>query len=413
MSLSRLGPLGLTVTCTVRGFGSARFFDTSKSAAAAAVSGRAFHASVWKLKQRAPGPSVLVERHGSICSIGINRPEARNAVNLETGRQLVEAFKTFEGDSSLTAAVFHGIGGHFCAGFDLKELCHQREALDVEQDVTKGPGPMLGGPNHYRITEVKAMTEKVVECGGGPAEPPKNHRKQRMEPGTLQDQNNTRKRHQFCSDFTFLDLHSHLCPVRCLPYLHIPSLKAAPPPPYASWSDLANPGPSRMQFTKPVIAAVSGYAVAGGLELSLLADLRVMEESAITGVFCRRFGVPLIDGGTVRLPQLIGLSRALDLILTGRPVGAQEALHFGIANRVVPDGKGLECALDLAERISCFPQECLRADRSSAYHSVFDAPSFTKAMQFEFDNAKHVLLSEAITGADKFSSGIGKGGKFF
>ncbi|KAG2458272.1 ECHD2 protein, partial [Polypterus senegalus] len=143
MSLSRLGPLGLTVTCTVRGFGSARFFDTSKSAAAAAVSGRAFHASVWKLKQR---------------------------------------------------------GGHFCAGFDLKELCHQREALDVEQDVTKGPGPMVGA---------------------------------------------------------FADV----------------------------W------GPSRMQFTKPVIAAVSGYAVAGGLELSLLADLRVMEESAITGVFCRRFGI--------------------------------------------------------------------------------------------------------------------------
>uniref|UniRef100_A0A8C4T496 Zgc:101569 n=1 Tax=Erpetoichthys calabaricus TaxID=27687 RepID=A0A8C4T496_ERPCA len=315
MSLSRLGSLGLTVTCSVRGFGSARFFDTSKSAAAAAaVSGRAFHVSVRKQKQQAPGPSVLVERHGSICSIGINRPEARNAVNLETGRQLVEAFKTFEGDSSLTAAVFHGIGGHFCAGFDLKELCHQREALDIKQDVTKGPGPM---------------------------------------------------------------------------------------------------GPSRMQFTKPVIAAVSGYAVAGGLELSLLADLRVMEESAITGVFCRRFGVPLIDGGTVRLPQLIGLSRALDLILTGRPVGAQEALHFGIANRVVPDGKGLECALDLAERISCFPQECLRADRSSAYHSVFDAPSFTEAMQFEFDNAKHVLLSEAIAGADKFASGIGKGGKFF
>ncbi|KAG2458269.1 MFPA protein, partial [Polypterus senegalus] len=132
-----------------------------------------------------------------------------------------------------------------------------------------------------------------------------------------------------------------------------------------------------------------------------------------TCVFSLPLGVPLIDGGTVRLPQLIGLSRALDLILTGRPVGAQEALHFGIANRVVPDGKGLECALDLAERISCFPQECLRADRSSAYHSVFDAPSFTKAMQFEFDNAKHVLLSEAITGADKFSSGIGKGGKFF
>ncbi|CAL8398322.1 unnamed protein product [Arctogadus glacialis] len=99
-------------------------------------------------------------------------------------------------------------------------------------------------------------------------------------------------------------------------------------------------GPSRLQLSKPLIAAVSGYAVAGGLELALLADLRVVEESAIMGVFCRRFGVPLIDGGTVRLPRLIGLSRALDLILTGRPVGAQEALAFGLANRVVPDGQG-------------------------------------------------------------------------
>ncbi|KAJ1200544.1 hypothetical protein NDU88_004367 [Pleurodeles waltl] len=198
---------------------------------------------------KAPAPSsgqrdkmnVITERHGTIMTIGINRPEVRNAVNAQTASELLQAFQSFEKDTSLTAAVLHGIGGNFCAGYDLKEVAQNQTSLSIGQDVTKNPSPM---------------------------------------------------------------------------------------------------GPARMQFSKPVIAAVSGYAVAGGLELSLLADLRVAEQSAIFGVFCRRFGVPLIDGGTVRLPQLIGLSRALDLILTGRSVGAQEALEFGLANRVVPDGQG-------------------------------------------------------------------------
>lgn len=172
-------------------------------------------------------------------------------------------------------------------------------------------------------------------------------------------------------------------------------------------------GPTRLQLSKPLIAAVSGFAVAGGLELAALADLRVVEESAIMGVFCRRFGVPLIDGGTVRLPRLIGLSRALDLILTGRPIGAQEALAFGLANRVVPDGQALQAALELAEQISSFPQQCLRADRSSAIYSCYDAPSFTQAMQYEMDNAVHVISAESVPGAKKFSTGIGRGGKFF
>uniref|UniRef100_A0A6I8NDY5 Bone morphotic protein 6 n=1 Tax=Ornithorhynchus anatinus TaxID=9258 RepID=A0A6I8NDY5_ORNAN len=183
---------------------------------------------------------VVTKVQGTILTIGINRPEVRNAVNQETAQQLLQAFTAFEENSSLTVAVLHGLGGNFCAGYDLKELAHNSTTLKLEQDVTRGPGPM---------------------------------------------------------------------------------------------------GPSRMQFSKPVIAAVSGYAVAGGLELSLLADLRVVEQSAVLGVFCRRFGVPLIDGGTVRLPRLIGLSRALDLILTGRPIGASEAYEFGLANRVVPDGQ--------------------------------------------------------------------------
>ncbi|XP_069771790.1 probable enoyl-CoA hydratase, mitochondrial [Narcine bancroftii] len=166
-------------------------------------------------------------------------------------------------------------------------------------------------------------------------------------------------------------------------------------------------GSTRMQFSKPVIAVVSDYAVAGGLELSLLADLRKMEKSAIMGVFCSRFGVPLIDGGTVRLPKLIGLSRALDLILTGH-----EAYDFGLPNRVVPDGQIFQCALELAERISAFPQHCMRADRTSADYSMYDALCFTEAMQCEFDNAKDVILKESISGAKKFTSGTGRQGKF-
>src|SRR5205823_12379747 len=124
-------------------------------------------------------------------------------------------------------------------------------------------------------------------------------------------------------------------------------------------------GPSRLLLSKPVIAAVSGAAVAGGMELALWCDLRVMEEDAYFGVYCRRFGVPLIDGGTVRLPRLIGMGRALDLILTGRPVGAAEALQMGLANRVVPRGASRAAAEELAREIAGLPQICLRGDRSA------------------------------------------------
>ncbi|XP_047424218.1 probable enoyl-CoA hydratase isoform X2 [Mugil cephalus] len=259
------------------------------------------------------GQTVVTERRGSVVTVAINRPEVRNAVNQETARRLLEELEAFDRDPDLNVAVLHGRGGNFCAGYDLKKLANRTAPPKLEQDVTKGPGPM---------------------------------------------------------------------------------------------------GPSRLQLSKPLIAAVSGFAVAGGLELALLADLRVVEEGAVMGVFCRRFGVPLIDGGTVRLPRLIGLSRALDLILTGRPVGAQEALAFGLANRVVPDGQALEAALQLAEQISAFPQQCLRADRSSAIYSCFDAPSFTQAMQHETDRGVPVLRAESIAGAMQFTSGAGRGGKF-
>nr|XP_022317578.1 uncharacterized protein LOC111120862 [Crassostrea virginica] len=171
-------------------------------------------------------------------------------------------------------------------------------------------------------------------------------------------------------------------------------------------------GPSRMAFTKPVIAAVSGYAVAGGMELAMMCDLRVVEESAIMGVFCRRFGVPLIDGGTVRLPRLVGLSRALDLILTGREIGAREAQEFGLANRVVPDGKSLEVAVELAKTLSRFPQRCMNTDRASAYYGMYDAKSINDALQREFTQGMEVMLEESIPGAKKFAKGLGKHGDF-
>ncbi|XP_057680171.1 enoyl-CoA hydratase EchA19 [Corythoichthys intestinalis] len=259
------------------------------------------------------GQTVVSERRGSVVTIALNRPEARNAVNQETARHLLEELEAFEREPDLNVAVLHGIGGNFCAGYDLKELANRTASLKLERDVTKGSAPM---------------------------------------------------------------------------------------------------GPSRLQLSKPLIAAVSGFAVAGGLELALLADLRVVEKSAIMGVFCRRFGVPLIDGGTVRLPRLIGLSRALDMILTGRPIGAQEALAYGLANRVVPDGEGLQAALQIAEQISSFPQECMRVDRSSAIYSCYEASSFTQAMQYETDHGEAVILSEAVAGATKFTTGTGRGGKF-
>ncbi|XP_029005014.1 enoyl-CoA hydratase EchA19 [Betta splendens] len=259
------------------------------------------------------GQTVVSERRGAVVTVAINRPEVRNAVNQETARRLLEELKAFDSDPDLNVAVLHGKGGNFCAGYDLKELANHTASLKLEQDVTKGPGPM---------------------------------------------------------------------------------------------------GPSRLQLSKPLIAAVSGFAVAGGLELALLADLRVVEESAVMGVFCRRFGVPLIDGGTVRLPHLIGLSRALDLILTGRPVGAQEALAYGLANRVVPEGQALQAAVELAEQISAFPQQCLRADRSSAFYSCYDAPSFTQALQREFDGGAPVIQAESVSGATKFTAGAGRRGQF-
>jgi len=174
---------------------------------------------------------------------------------------------------------------------------------------------------------------------------------------------------------------------------------------------LAPMGPSRLRLSKPVIAAVEGFAVAGGMELALWADMRVVAEDATFGVFCRRFGVPLIDLGTIRLPRLIGHSQAIDLILTGRPVGGAEALRMGLANRLVPKGEALEHAIALAKQIARFPQTCLRADRLSALQQWDLAEE--QAIASELRGGLEVIASgETMSGAARFASGAGRHGAF-
>lgn len=169
-------------------------------------------------------------------------------------------------------------------------------------------------------------------------------------------------------------------------------------------------GPSRMALSKPLIAAVSGHAVAGGLELALLADLRVAEAGAVFGVFCRRWGVPLIDGGTVRLPRIVGMARALDLILTGRAVAADEALAMGLVNRVVPDGDARRAAEQLAHELAAFPQQCMLADRASAYNQ-WNLP-LAEALRQEGRLGVPIVLAEGAAGAARFLGGAGRHGQF-
>lgn len=170
-------------------------------------------------------------------------------------------------------------------------------------------------------------------------------------------------------------------------------------------------GPTRMAFTKPTIAAVEGHAVAGGLELALMCDLRVAGDTAVFGVFCRRWGVPLLDGGTVRLPRLIGLSRALDMILTGRPVDAREALGFGLANRVVEAGRARDEAEALARTIAAFPPRCVRSDRRSAWEGAGLPLVAAMANEFALGMATHDS-GESQAGARRFASGAGRHGQF-
>jgi enoyl-CoA hydratase len=254
-------------------------------------------------------PTVLVEKSGPVVRVLINRPEVRNAVDAETAEALREAFRTFEADEEAAVAVLGGVGGCFCAGYDLKSLAGSDRSLEAYDP--DGEGPM---------------------------------------------------------------------------------------------------GPTRMLLGKPVIAAVDGHAVAGGLELALWCDLRVAEADATFGVFCRRFGVPLVDGGTVRLPRLVGMGRALDMILTGRAVGAEEALAWGLADRVVPRGQALAKAVELAFELARFPQLCLQADRRSAYRQ-WDL-DLRDALRFEAREGATPLRAGAQEGAGRFAAGLGRGGSF-
>jgi enoyl-CoA hydratase len=250
--------------------------------------------------------SVRVEKDGPVTTMIIDRPEVRNAVNPQTAEALRAAFEAFESDEDARVAVLTGAGGHFCAGFDLKDFAEQGTDHDPQ-----GEGPM---------------------------------------------------------------------------------------------------GPTRRILSKPVLAAVEGYAVAGGLELALWCDMRIASESATFGVFCRRWGVPLIDGGTVRLPRIVGQGRALDMILTGRPVGGAEALAMGLANRIVPEGQARAGAERLAHEIARFPQLCVTVDRRSAYegwnHGV------EAALRAEAVAGDPLAHGVARDGAARFAEGRGRGGDF-
>ena len=243
----------------------------------------------------------------NICVVTIERPEHRNAVDAATARALAAAFREFDADERSDVAILTGVGGHFCAGADLKAYA-------------------------------RGDRRKVTEDGDGPM------------------------------------------------------------------------GPSRMRLSKPVIAAVEGYAVAGGCELALWCDLRVASQSAIFGIFCRRFGVPLIDLGTIRLPRLIGHSRAMDLILTGREVRAQEAFDIGLANRLVPAGEALNAAVELARQIASFPKTCMRNDRLSAIEQW--GMEEDAAMRNEFQRGSATMATgESAAGASDFAKGAGRHGK--
>ncbi len=255
--------------------------------------------------------SVIIEKKDKVFTVIINRPDVKNAVNVDTGKALAHAFREFEADDNYNVAVLCGAGDTFCAGWDLKAQAQTKSSSEVNLNA-QSDGPM---------------------------------------------------------------------------------------------------GPTKMMLSKPVIAAVSGHAVAGGLELALWCDLRVMEETAIFGVFCRRFGVPLVDGGTVRLPRLIGMSHAMDLILTGRPVAAAEAKHMGLANMVVAHGESRASAEALAAQIAQFPQHCLRSDRTSAYQQ-WTMPE-EQALKNELELGLSVIESgETMHGAKSFSQGEGRHGEF-
>src|SRR4051794_2244029 len=262
--------------------------------------------------------TVTIEKSGPVTTVIHSRPEARNAMDVDSAEALTDGFLAFDRDPDAAVAVFWGAGGAFCAGWDLK----------------------LAASLAGKSEPLKALN--FADDGG-----------------------------------------------------------LAPRGPM---------GPSRLALSKPVIAAVAGPAVAGGFELALWCDLRVMEEDAYFGVYCRRWGIPLIDGGTVRLPRLVGQGRALDIILTGRKVTAEEAYRIGLAERIAPKHRSREVAEALAREIARFPQACLRADRA-AVRGGWGKP-LREALRDEFAGGLDCLREEGVAGAGRFAADKGRHGDF-
>ena len=252
--------------------------------------------------------TVRYDGDGPVAIITIDRPQVRNAVDGATAAALADAFRRFDGDAALAAAVLTGAGGTFCAGADLKAVA-------------------IGEGN------------RVTLDGDGPM------------------------------------------------------------------------GPSRMLLSKPVIAAVEGHAVAGGLELAIWCDLCVAARDAVFGVFCRRWGVPLMDGGTIRLTRRIGHSHALDMILTGRGVSGEEALRMGLANRLVEPGATLSTAIALGKQLAAFPQRCLRSDRLSSYRQ-WDLSQADALLEETRMGLEVVVSGDTAAGAQRFAAGAGRHGRF-
>ncbi|MBI3370448.1 MAG: crotonase/enoyl-CoA hydratase family protein [Betaproteobacteria bacterium] len=216
----------------------------------------------------------------------------------------------------------------------------------------------------------------------------------------------------FCAGFDLKHAGAMLAEERSLQALDYPADEMSPPLHVRGSNRAARGpmGPTRMELDKPVIAAIAGPAVAGGFELALWCDVRVMESSAYFGVYCRRWGVPLIDGGTVRLPRIVGMGRAMELILTGRKLPAEEALRIGACEQVVPDGESRRHAEAMAQGIARFPQACMRADRRSVHQQ--QGLTQREAMRYEWVNGAPVFAAEGAQGAQRFASGMGRHGSF-
>ncbi|EFN86709.1 uncharacterized protein LOC105181211 [Harpegnathos saltator] len=256
--------------------------------------------------------TIVVSRIDRVTTIGINRPEKQNSLDITTARLLSEALDEFESNEEAAVAVLHGIGGNFCAGYDLHEIAN----YDGENE------------------------ESLPHFG-----------------------------------------------------------------PLAYRNELSK---------KPLVASLSGYTIGAGFELALMCDLRVVEDTAMIGFLNRRFGIPILSGGTVRLPAMIGYSRAMELILTGRLLSAEEMFNWGLANKITSYGTALGSAVNLAKSLVKFPPKTLLADRASTHFATFSAKQMDEALQFEKDNASHLVFEEGVSGAKTFvEDGIGKHGKTY